>query len=363
MTTTQIAMKPGLAAAEELMNRVLRDGAPIADEYPLVFREGFPGQIVALGDGEGVRSACTVLLRDLVSPQGELRAGFIGSVATDPAFRRQGLASQVLEGAEMRLANQGAIVSMLWAEDPRFYYARGYRPVGAEDDYQISPEVAGNLPETDAVREGGEEDTEAIHQLYLTHTARTNRRLEETAALLECPGMSTRVVERDGEVVAYALMGRGGDLERTIHEWAGEIDDVLALVRAHVATATNDEPTFVMAPTQFTELRERMRAAGARTGRGILALAKIVDRGRAAQKLGKILGPNATITFDPTAIEANQVHLRTPLGEAHLNDDTLLVLLFSTGGERADTLAFGDHFGVDVSNLPFEPFVWGLDSI
>ena len=97
--------------------------------------------------------------------------------------------------------------------------------------------------------------------------------------------------------------------------------------------------------------------------RGVLALGKIVDREAAAKKLGELMGPAATITFDPNASESCQVHFRTERGEAHLNDDTLLVLLFSTKGEREDTVQFGEHFGVPVDRLPLQTFVWGLDSI
>lgn len=358
-TTTPLGHKPDLSPAEALMSQVLRDGGPIAEEYPLVFREGFPGQVVALSDETAVRSTCAVLLRTLVSPQGELRAGFIGSVATDPEFRRQGLASQVLEAAERRLSNQGAIVSMLWADDPRFYYGRGYRPIGAEDDFVVDAALAVQLPAGD-VRPADETDTEAIHQLYLAHDARVERRLEETAALLECPGMQLCVCEKDGAVVAYAAMGRGGDLARVIHEWGGPVDEVLALVRHFTSEG---ESAFVMAPSTATELRDRLQSLGAPNGRGVLGLAKIIDRERAARRLGKLLGPNATITFDPTRPDGEQVHLETPLAQGTLNDDTLLVLLFSAHGEREDTLAFGEHFGVDVSKLPLEPFVWGLDSI
>ena len=43
--------------------RVLRDGAPLADEYPLVFRAGFPGRVLSLGDEAGPRSACAIGLQ------------------------------------------------------------------------------------------------------------------------------------------------------------------------------------------------------------------------------------------------------------------------------------------------------------
>jgi GNAT superfamily N-acetyltransferase len=356
-------LKAELSSAEELMNHVLRESASIAAEFPLVFREGFPGQVVSLGDAEAVRSACTILVRDLVAPRGALRVGFIGSVATDPEFRSQGLATQVLRAAESRLAAQGAIASLLWADDSRFYYARGYRPVGAEEDYAIDRDVAVLLPDHDRIREARPADADVIHALYGHHEARTLRTEAETAALLECPGMTTLVAtDTDDVPVAYACMGRGADLPGTIHEHGGDTSAVLALVRRH-AEARVDEPTFLIAPTSAAALHERMQVLGVPSARGVLGLAKIVDRGAAAAKLGELLGDTATVTFDPDATDSCQVHLRTERNEAHLNDDTLLVLLFSTRGEREDILRFGEHFGVPVDRLPLDPFVWGLDSI
>ncbi len=361
MITT--AQKPELFPAKSLMERVLRDERSLAAEFPLVFREGFPGKIVSLGDAEAVRSACTILLRDLVCPGATVRAGLIGSVSTDPQFRRQGLATKVLESAEETLAAGGALISLLWADDPRFYFARGYRPVGSEEDVVLTAETGSSLPAIEGVRAARPGDASALHALYLAHTARVERSAGETAALLECPGMRTLVCERAGVVAAYACLGRGGDFPGTIHEWAGATGLVLGLVRAHLEQRPLDEATVLVAPPKATELLERLRLVGAESTRGVLGLAKIIDRGGAARLLGALVGPSATVDFDPAADPARQVLLSARGGQVHLNDDTLLVLLFSSKGDREDTLEFGRRLEVDVARLPLEPFVWGLDSI
>ncbi len=361
------ALKSELEGAKSLMDRVLRDGDSIAAEFPLVFREGFPGQVVCLGDDDGVRSACTMLTRELISRDVRFRAGLIGSVSTDPEFRREGLATKVLQEAEQRFTEAGAVVSILWADDPRFYFARGYRPAGAEIDFVITDDVVSILP-TKNVREanpGADGDAPAIHAAYCEHEARVDRSAEETAVLLECPGMRTLVCEHEGRVTAYACLGRGSDLDRTIHEWGGELSDVLALVRAHAehCLAETGEPAFLITPSSATELHERLRILGAESSLGLLGLAKIADRGAAAELLAELLGPAAEVTFDPDAEPARSVHLRGPGGEAHLNDDTLLILLLSERGEREDTVNFGRELGLDVDRLPLQPFIWGLDSI
>ena len=109
-----------LARARGLMERVLRGGAPLAAEYPLVFEHGFPGRIVALEEHGDVRSACGILVRDFAIGAARVRAGLIGSVTTDPAWRRRGLASRLLDRAEAMLAHDGCSLALLWADEPAF---------------------------------------------------------------------------------------------------------------------------------------------------------------------------------------------------------------------------------------------------
>ncbi|MFT5287755.1 MAG: hypothetical protein ACI8TQ_003943 [Planctomycetota bacterium] len=356
-------IKPDLADVVELMDRVLREVTTVADEFPLVFRTGFSGQVVSMGDDESIRSTCAILLREAICPDANYKLGLIGSVSTDNGFRGTGLATSVLLSGEQRLAEQGAVISMLWADDPRFYFARGYRPIGSENDFIIDEAVLRGLPVIDGSCVASAENAEAIHQHYCNHKARMNRSLDETVALLECPGMSTLVHVVDGKVLAYACMGRGEDLDGTVHEWGGAIESVLGLLRVHAETNPSDKPTFLIAPCNENELVERMTAIGSPPVTGLLGLAKIINRGAAAGLLMELLGEHAVVNYNPNAIEAEQVQIVTANGSEYLNDDTLLVLLFSGKGERAETIAFGDYFGIDVDKLPLQTFAWGLDSI
>ncbi len=353
-------MQPALA----LMDRVLRESESISAEYPLIFAEGFPGRAVSLGSDDGARSACSILIRDLVSPMGQIRVGLIGSVVTDPEFRGKGLATKVLEAAEQQLANMGASIAILWADDPRFYFARGYRPIGSEDDFAITHELVKGLPKARNARPVAERDAGAIHALYRQHPWRVERNPRETAALLDCPKMTSLVCERDGKVTAYACLGRGEDLGGVIHEWGGDISDVLSLVRALVEeNSTATDITYLIAPSSEEALHARFEAIGLRPSRGILGLGKIIDRERATRDLSDHMQGELELSFDPDAPEAEQVKLVTPNGAAELNDDTLLVLLLSSKGEREEIEDFGAAFGIDVNGLPIEPFLWGLDSI
>ncbi len=348
-----------------LMERVLRSGGEIAAEYPLVFRDDFPGDVVAVGEGEEIRSAAAILQRDFLTPQGTVSVGLIGSVSTDPAWQGKGLATRVLIEAEAELERRGCHIALLWADDPKFYYARGYRPIGAEVDFVIPRELAKRLPKAEGVRPLEDADTEALHTLYARHPSRVDRSVDETDAMLACPGMSTLALERDGELVAYACLGRGFDLHDAIHEWGGAVDDVLALVRAHLEQRYADgEPgrVFLMAPVGAAELLQRLDEAGTEGQVGVLGLAKVLSREACADLLDRALKPDGGAALETTE-DDTRFAFRGTKSEGFLDDETLLAILFPAYGLDAEIQDFKEGFGLEGASFPLEPFAWGLDSI
>ena len=361
-------MSPALAAAatESFLAGVL--AAPeLAREYPLVFDERFGGRTLEIVRDGAVRSACAVLARDFHVAGLTLRAGLIGSVATDPAWRGKGLATELLAEAERTLRAQGCLFSLLWAEDPDFYLARGYAPFASEDDYLLVSELIPLLPEPSGVRELAPGDAPFLRRLHARHAAHIERSEAEFAALLAIPGMRVLVRERAASPghpplpVAYACLGRGRDLPDTIHDWAGECDDVLALVRAHLEGRFASGETgalFLMAPPQASELGYRLVALGAVARRGILGLGKILDPQAAAGLFDQIVG------CEVASARPDGVTLRGPASGAELDLDTLQALLFGGSEVRTEARAFLVRLGFDGAlPLPLEPFAFGLDSI
>ncbi len=347
-------------SARALMSRMLRGGGPIASECPLVFDERFSGRILAFHEGNEVRSACAILTREFVIGETRVRGGLIGSVATDPAWQNRGLATALLIQAEAALQREGCAFACLWANEPDFYLRRGYGPIGCEEDFIVSPELRSRLPAFRGLRAMTRNDAEAIHGLYSRHRSRLERTAEETAALLECPGMSTFVIERANETVAYACRGRGSDLADTIHEWGGSDEDVLALVHAHLEARSGE--LFLIAPPPADGLCERLRGLGAVSRRGMLGLGKILDRAAAAEVLNQRIGRAGKVEA-VNREDGGAFQFRGPKKEGVLDDQGCLALLFGVEDVRADVQRFLEEFGLEGVDLPLEPFAWGLDSI
>ena len=348
------------------MDRVLRDGGDLASEYPLVFDDRFPGRIVAFEEAGDVRSACAFLVRNLILPGARIRAGLIGSVATDPDWRRQGFASRVLDEAERCLAREGCMLALLWADDAEFYLARGWQPFGCELDFVLDAESVASLPERAGIRRVAPDDYAAVHRLYESHPERFERSAEETAALLACPEMETLIRAEDRDLCAYACLGRGADFAHTLHEWAGAPEDVLALTREHILRERNrgaPGDIALLSPPSADALRARLRALGASESRGILALAKLIDPEPAAELIDRYSGPELRASVESNPGQATHVTLWGPLASRALSHAEILQLLFPPRGERALIEELQAEVGADLAGLPLQPFAWGLDSI
>ncbi len=358
----KVMVHESCAPAEELMRAVLRDGEPIAPEYPLVFDERFEGRLVATAESQGgVLSACAILPRELILPQARFRAGLIGSVATDPAHRRRGLAAETLDAAERELAARGCVLTLLWADEGSFYRNRGYVPVGTELDFLVTSDLAPLLPDPDGVRAMRPEDARVIHDLYATHPARVDRSAAETEALLAGPGIECLVLEHEGGPLAYSCLGRGADLQNAVHEWAGQAEDVLACLRGHLERREGDGPVFIMVPPTATGMCSYFELVRAPGVRGVLGMGKLADVEAARDLMQGVVGAAGRVT----ALTGESAGLRVegPRGACELVGAEVLLALFAAKGERDVVGVVAGETGLELSDLPLTPFVWGLDSI
>ncbi len=353
--------------AVRLMQRVMRDGGSLAQEYPLVFDTAFDGRVLAIEEQGQVRSACAVLTRDCVAGDVRVRVGLIGSVSTEPAYRRRGFASRLLDLARAELARQGCALIALWADEPEFYEARGFVPFGAESDFLIELAHKPSMPRFPGVRAAAGDDVARLHSLYSRHRERFDRRLEETRALLSSPGMETLVLEDRNEIAAYSCLGRGADLARAVHEWAGAPEHVLALLGAHLersAARKEREPICLIAPTSAVTLRDLLHNRGIAEHRGILGLARIGDAATALELVSRAAAPGTRLSLEEGSEHASvRVRLEGPRSGAELDEQDLVQLIAPARGDASKLRQLEADTGAALPGLPLPLFAWGLDSI
>ena len=346
--------------AQELLRNTFGHDRDLAGEYPLIYDPSFPGSLVGLEKDGEVISACSVLPRDLVLNGWLMRVGLIGSVATHEDHRGQGYAGQLLERAEHVLFHQGAVLSILWADDAEFYKKKGYVPIGTEVDYRIEMQDAAKLPESVGVRFMQSRDLPEVHALYARHSHRADRTLAETMALLKGPDITAIVRENEaGEVIAYIVMGRGHDLQGMVHEWGGNTQDVLACVRGLLQCLPEECPgIFLMCPVTSVDMRKTLLDLEITALEGILGMARIIDMEAMAHVFTRHGDPRLQITP-----EAEGLRLEGPSGSTVLDAQKVLLALMPPQGNRGVVDALEDELGLRFDGLPLSPFTWGLDSI
>ena len=176
---------------------------------------------------------------------------------------------------------------------------------------------------------------------------------------------STTPYERIGHLVDRVELVSADLLDQTsltdaVHDWAGETEDVLALLRAHLERRFRSrEPgaLFLMTPPGASELGYRLLRLGAISKRGILGLGKLLDPRAASVLLDSVLGEHAA------AWNGERLVLRGPRANTELDLDALLALLFGGPEVCEDALALLARLGFERVRLPLEPFAFGLDSI
>ncbi|MEE2939851.1 MAG: GNAT family N-acetyltransferase [Planctomycetota bacterium] len=347
-------------AALDLMSQALREGRPLAAEYPLVFGENTQGHIEVLEAGGEPASTCAWLERTLVTPSCEVPVALVGSVATRADRRGQGLGAAVLDLATTKAASEGAALSLLWADDPSWYQERGWVPFGTETIYVIDGTMAFLLPDPDGVRAARPEDAAAIHQLYANRPVRVDRTEDETRAMLGVPAMQVVVNEQGGRIVGYACMGRGEDLQQVIHEWAGTPQDALPCVSELWRTNHDEvERLFMMSPPREADFVAYFDFVKARGASGILCMARVGS----TEALARVFDEATPDGVTATATGPATIDVTGPGGTIRLTDHQILLALCPPRGDRRVTEVVEADVGTELPQLPIQPFIWGLDSI
>jgi GNAT superfamily N-acetyltransferase len=347
-------------AALRLMESVLRDGRPMAAEYPLVFEADAPGHVeIVEHDGEAA-STCAWIARTLVAGSTRVPAALVGSVATAAEHRGKGLGTVALQRATNAAAADGAAISLLWADDPAWYQERGWVPFGSENIFVVEEANAFLLPDPVGIRPIEARDHAAVHALYEEHASRVERTRAETAAMLAVPGMDAYVCEHDGKITGYACMGRGEDLDGVVHEWGGSPEGVLPIVnRLWMESEGKRERLFMMIPDTEADFLAYFRFVRSNGAKGILAMAKLGDVEAIARTIEAATPDDVTVT----AIRENAVEVTGPSGSIVLTDHEILLAICPPRGDRRVTDVVESEVGVALPELPLKPFVWGLDSI
>lgn len=200
----------------------------VLETWPLLYDARGTGRFYLVCEGEQVLGHCATFVTTAKCGDTCHPIAMLGSVATAPQRRGEGIASTALHAALQDLDAQVAC-TLLWAEQPNLYARCGFRPGPRETLLTMARRPH---PDTTGCRFAQPTDYAALHALHACKPQRIERNLDTMTRLLATPGMRTLVRERQGRITAYACCGKGADLQGAWHEFGGSDAEVAALLQA-----------------------------------------------------------------------------------------------------------------------------------
>ncbi len=284
------------------------------------------------------------------------RLGMISLVYTDPAVRGLGHGSACVEACVAELHRRGAELAVLWSDQPTFYARLGFHPAGTQRLHLLDRRsVLASEPDPAGLEMASprSDDWPILEALYAGRRVHAVRAPGDLERLARAPDCSLLVARRRGRPEAYAACGRGDDFRDVVHEWAGEPEAVLALLRHFVRRRSRI--AWMTGPT-LEAPEARIRAAGVVTRTDPFGLVRLLDPGLLWQRLA---------ADDPgrrgTRLEARGAGFRFegPAGSVELDGRSAVELLLGppASGSCPRDAGPGASFG-----RPWPLFVWGFDS-
>ncbi|HVK61430.1 MAG TPA: GNAT family N-acetyltransferase [Bdellovibrionales bacterium] len=333
----------------------------ITSEYPVAFSETNRGNMRIIVDNEQVLSHAVVRPMIVKTPVGLFKVGGLGSVVTSGAHRNQGLSSQIIESCIESSRAHGCDFAILWTNLYDFYRKMGFELVGSEVAILFDREI--NVDNMDLkFMESNKVAPEAIHRLYSQHTITTLRTLEEMRKYLQIPNSRIYTAwDQQNQLKAYAIEGKGADLDGYIHEWGGGVSALVPLL-AHIRR-TQNRPITVIAPKHSENLLRTLEGHKLKMNDGFLGMVKILNP---SNLISKIKRHARALGVEDFVLEQQGGKYYIGAGDNVFSTDSdadIARLIF--GPVRSSEFkAFDKQTAATLEKvLPLNMWVWGWDSV
>ena len=349
----------------EFLSRQLRPehGWSIADEYPLAIHDSNLNNVRVIKDANHFVSAAVMKPLIIKAPAGLFKVAAIGSVVTAPEHRNRGLSRQVLDDCLAAGRAHGCDFAILWTGLFDFYRKIGFELAGTE--ISLSVPAGFKAPETaDKLRfmQSTKVDPEAILRLYNQHTTGSIRTVEDIRKFLAIPNARMYTAwDENNRLQAYAVEGKGADLDGYIHEWGGGVSKLLQLLAFAVQERKRD--LNIISPANSVNLIRQLTAQNATEHIGVLGMIKVLN---AANLLTKVKKYIRAMGVEDLVIEPREgkyyLGYKQEIFKTDLESD-LVRLIF--GPLKASELGAFDPTTAAMFEkvFPIAMWIWGWDSV
>ncbi|MEQ1876525.1 MAG: GNAT family N-acetyltransferase [Bdellovibrionia bacterium] len=348
----------------DFLNRNLRgqQNWSIANEYPTALGETNLGNIRIIKENDEILSHAVLRPLLVKSALGIFKVAAIGSVVTAPDYRNHGLSRRIVEDCLNASRAQGCDFAILWTNLYEFYRKFDFELAGSEISFVIDKDLPVTSSEFRFV-EGPAVDPEPLLRLFSQHTVSTIRTFDETRRYLQIPNSRVFTAwDSTGNLRAYAIEGKGADLQGYVHEWGGGVSALIPLLQ-YMRTSLK-KPLTIIVPAHAQNLRTQLSQYGVKEVSGFLGMIKILN---APSLFGKILRFARTdLGISEFVFEQRQNKYYFGVGKNLFCTDSeqdIIKLMF--GPLTPNEIHKFDPATAEVMNkiFPIPMWIWGWDSV
>jgi GNAT superfamily N-acetyltransferase len=346
----------------DFLNQELRPDSKwsLASEYPTALNLSNIHNIRIITEQNQVLSHAVLKPLIVRTPQIIFKVGAIGSVVTDPNHRNQGLSRKILEECLTEAHRQDCDVAMLWTDLYDFYQKLDFELAGSELSFVLQNEFAPMTADLKFLK-STQVSVEAIHRLYTQHTITTVRTVEDFRKFMQIPNTVVYTAwDKSNQLVAFAIEGKGADLNGYIHEWGGSVSNLVSLLS--FVRKEKKAPITVISPAISQNLNRTLQAIeGVVFNNGFLGMIKIIRQEQLFHKIRKAAAAKGIQKFILGKM-ANSVFLGIGDDQVAIADEKDLVrILF---GPAVEIPHLQPETAAKLSKLlPLPLWLWGWDSI
>ncbi len=337
----------------QFLNSTLRKNInwSIADEYPTTYDFENRQNLRIIKRGDEVLSHAAVKSLIIKSTVGLLKVAAIGGVVTSEGHRQKGFSRKVLEDCIALATQQNHDIAILWTNLYELYRKLGFELAGSEISLIIDKEIPSEKRLPLRILKGANVSASAIEKLYNQHTINSVRKTTDFEKYLKIPNSSIYTAwTAENQIVAYAVEGKGADLNGYIHEWGGGVNELVDLFNFIVRD--QKRPLTLMCPSHSQNLLRRLEPATSYIHNGFLGMIKILNSKNVIDKIQQQLrrsgldSPDWQKTFSENLSESQKVRLLFgPI-------DSQIISKFDDKTKETLTRV-----------LPLPIWIWGWDSI
>ena len=277
MNETTMPTKDEMSSTLEFFDRNLRDGFDwsIQQEYPLAMNEANLNNFRIIKQGDQIVSGAVMKMHIIKCVMGLFKAAAIGSVVTSPEHRNQGFSQKVLNDCIEASEQQVCDFAILWSDLYDFYRKLGFELAGTEVSMVINSEM-NSQDSSIRIMKSNKVSAEALLKVFNYHTTGTIRTVRVIIAYLQIPNSNGYTAwDKNNQLLAYAVEGKGADLTNYIHEWGGMVTHLTTLF-SHIRKE-KQAPITIIAPSNAQNLIRTMKQFDVTVNYGFLGMIKILN--------------------------------------------------------------------------------------